>query len=81
MREIMRTNNPALISFVESLLKEIDVRYMVADRHISIVEGSIGAIPRRILVDAEDEARARRFLIAADLASELRPARGESEGR
>jgi hypothetical protein len=71
MIELVRTNNPALLSFVEALLKEAQISYFVADRNISIVEGSIGAFPRRVLVDADDETAARRLLHDADLAAEL----------
>ena len=74
MREILRTNDPALLSYVESLLKEIGARYLLADFNASVMDGSISAIPRRILVDADDENRARRFLVDAGLADELRAA-------
>ena len=70
--ELLRTNDPALLSYVEALLKDAAVAYFIADRHISLVEGSIGAFPRRVLVDEEDEAEARRILSDADLGSELR---------
>lgn len=72
MTEIMRTNNLALISFVEALLKEAGLRYLVADAHASAVDGSIGALPRRILVDSDRETEARRLLADADLGDELR---------
>lgn len=63
MKEIIRTNNPALISYVEALLSGAGISFYVADRNISVVEGSIGAIPRRILVP-ENEADAARRLLA-----------------
>ncbi|MFZ5618388.1 MAG: DUF2007 domain-containing protein [Pseudomonadota bacterium] len=68
----MRTNDPVLISYVEALLKEAGLDYFIADQNISIVEGSIGAFPRRVLVGADDEDAARRLLIDADLGGELR---------
>lgn len=71
MIELVRTNNPALLSFVEALLKEAAISYFVADRNISIVEGSIGAFPRRVLIDRDDESAARRLLTDADLGDEL----------
>ncbi len=73
MNELIRTNDPALISFVEALLKEAGLRYLVADAHMSVLDGSIGALPRRILVESERESEARRLLADAALASELRP--------
>jgi uncharacterized protein (DUF1330 family) len=73
MKEILRANDPALLSFVEALLTEAGVAYFVADGHMSVVEGSIGAFQRRILVTADDEREARALLAAADLGGELRP--------
>ena len=73
MKELVRTNNPVLISFVESLLKELEVRYFIADQAISAAEGSIGMFPRRILVLPEHFDKARALLIDAGLENELRP--------
>ncbi len=73
MREIMRTNDPALISFVESVLKEGNVNYMVADQNISILEGSIGVFPRRILVTPDHEEIARDLLNDAEIGDSLLP--------
>lgn len=73
MKELVRTNDVALISFVEALLAEAGHRYYVADGHMSIVEGSIGALPRRILVADDEEAAARRLLSDAGVGGELRP--------
>ncbi len=75
MRELLRTNDPVLVSFVESLLREAEIAFHVADLNMSVVEGSIGAFPRRVLVgdDAMDEAR--RLLIDAGLEAELPGAR------
>lgn len=67
MREIMRTNDPVLLSYVESLLSEANIEAVVLDINMSILEGSIGAIPRRVLVSDESETAARRLLLDADL--------------
>lgn len=75
MREIVRTNDPVLLSFIEALLAEAGIGYHVADRNMSIVEGSIGVFPRRILVSDEDVAAARQTLRDAGLGAEL----GEGE--
>ncbi|HNR76843.1 MAG TPA: DUF2007 domain-containing protein [Parvularculaceae bacterium] len=75
MRELVRTNNPALLSYIEALLKDAGLSFFIADRNISVVEGSIGAFPRRVLVAEEDEPAARRLLADADLGAELRPLR------
>lgn len=73
MKELVRANNPALISFVESLLKELDIHYFVADQAISAAEGSIGMFPKRILVSEDHFDKARNLLIDAGLEDELRP--------
>ena len=72
MHELVRTNDVVLISFIESLLDEAGLGYFVADRHMSAVEGSLGFLPRRILVIQEDRDEARRLLSDAGLAAELR---------
>jgi hypothetical protein len=72
MKEIVRTNDVALISFVEAILSEARIGYFVADAHTSVVEGSIGALQRRILVDEHGEDDARRLLADAGVSAELR---------
>jgi len=71
MIELVRTNDLVLISFVESVLTQGGVRFFVADNHMSAVEGSLGFLPRRILVDAEQRERARQLLSEAGLSREL----------
>ncbi|NVK34040.1 MAG: DUF2007 domain-containing protein [Rhodobacteraceae bacterium] len=71
MEELLRTNDPVLISLLESILSEEDIAYFIADSNMSILEGSIGLMPRRILVDSEKIFKARRLLIEADLGHEL----------
>ena len=67
MREVLRSNDAVVISFAEAILKELGIASFVADNHMSIVEGSIGAFPRRMLVDAADLAAAQRALAQAGL--------------
>ena len=71
MREIVRTNNAVLITAIEALLKGADIHHMVLDQNMSVLEGSVGILPRRVLVPDEDEAAARRLLTDAGLAQEL----------
>jgi hypothetical protein len=71
--ELVRTNNPGVISVVEGLLGGADIPYHVTDRNMSILEGSATAIQIRILVPAEREAEARELLIDAELGNWLRP--------
>lgn len=73
MEALLKTNNPAVISFVEALLSEANIDYLLLDQHMSIVEGSLGIIPRRILVDGAMLPRARQILTDADLGHELEP--------
>jgi tRNA1(Val) A37 N6-methylase TrmN6 len=73
VQELVRTNNAVLITAIEALLKGADIPHLVLDRHMSVLEGSLGVLPRRILVDEEREEEARRLLQDAGLAHELRP--------
>ena len=73
MIELIRTNDAVLISFVSSLLKDAGIGHFVADTNMSIFEGSLGIIPRRIMVDGEHEIQARRLVREAGLDHELRP--------
>jgi hypothetical protein len=72
MIEIMRTNDPVLISFVESLLKEAGIGHFIADSNMSILEGSLGVLARRVMVDSDLEGEARQLLKDAGIAQELR---------
>ncbi len=72
MVELMRTNDLVLISAVEAMLAEHRIKVFVADQFTSSVEGSLGFLPRRVLVPADDETAARRVLKEAGLAGELR---------
>jgi len=67
MRIIVRATDPVLISFVEALFREAGIVLHVADANISIMEGSIGAFPRRVLVRDDDWPRAAQLLEEADL--------------
>ncbi len=66
MRELLRTNDPVRLSFLRALLKDSGIDSLVFDHHASLVEGSIGAIPRRLMVADRDYRRARLLLAAAD---------------
>jgi len=70
--ELVRTNDLVMISVIEGLLTQERVAFFIADQHMSATEGSVGFLPRRIMVDAEQAGRARRLLTAAGLAAELR---------
>ena len=76
MREIVRTNDAVLISAIEALLNSADIGHMVVDQNMSVLEGSIGIFPRRILVEEDQVDTARRLLEDAGFGNELRPHRG-----
>ena len=71
MREIMRTNDVVVLSFAQSLLADGGLYPLVADANISVLEGSIGVFPRRLMVLDEDWSTARRLLEEGGLASWL----------
>ena len=82
MRELVRTNNAVLITAIEALLKSADIPHVVLDQHMSVLEGSLGILPRRILVDDEhqDDRRANCWRTPAWRTSCGRePARATSE--
>lgn len=62
MEELLRSNDPVWLSYVRHVLTEEGIEFLQLDDHMAALEGSVGAIPRRILVLAEDIARARRSL-------------------
>ncbi len=72
MSQLLRTNDIALVSVVEGLLSESGIPYQVADRNMSVLEGSINAIQMRILVPDEYDEQARDVLVDADLEKWLR---------
>ena len=78
MEELVRTNDPVLISFLESILEEAGIKHFVADGNMSILEGSLAMIPRRVLVDSDQLQQARRLVCDAGLEHELRPERGRA---
>lgn len=73
MAELVRTNDVALVSVIESLLEEAEIPYQVADRNMSVLEGSISAIQQRIVVPDGREPEARALLLDAGLGQWLRP--------
>ena len=67
MKELLRSNDPVLISYVSALLSEADIAFMVADTNMSVLEGSLGVLPRRVLVEGERIAHARNLLTEAGI--------------
>ena len=73
MKEIVRTNDSILVTAIEALLKGANIPHMIADQNMSVLEGSIGILPRRVLVADDYDRAARRLLEGAGLGHELRP--------
>ncbi len=71
LEELLRTNDLVLISYVEALLRDAGIGAFVADQNMSIVEGSLGVLQRRVLVSADDLSAARRLMADAGIADEL----------
>jgi DNA-binding MltR family transcriptional regulator len=72
MIELLRTNDLVVISFVESLLRDAGIACFVADQNMSIMEGSLGVLARRVLVDADEVVAARRLLTDAGIEAEIK---------
>jgi hypothetical protein len=72
MREIIRANDPVLVSAVVALLQGAQIHHLVLDQNMSVLEGSLGVLPSRILVGEDDIAAARSLLEDAGLGDELR---------
>jgi hypothetical protein len=63
----MRTNDPATFAFAKALLDGEGIVYFEMDVHMSVLEGSIGILPRRLMVRREDRFRAAAVLRDNDL--------------
>ena len=73
MKELVRTNDAVLVSAIGALLDGAKIPHMVFDQNMSVLEGSLGILPRRVLVSEDYLAAARRLLSEAGLGHELRP--------
>ncbi len=66
MKELFRTNNIVRLSWAQAQLRDAGIDSVVLDHHTSLVEGSIGAIPRRLVVAERDHRRASAIIAAAE---------------
>jgi len=71
MEELLRTNDAVLLSFAEALLKEAGIPTHTFDQNMSVLEGSIGILTRRLLVPESEAERAREILGDAGLGASL----------
>jgi hypothetical protein len=65
MKELLRTNDPVRLSYLQALLASAGIEVVVLDSYTSVIEGSANAIPRRLMVADADHARARALLAEA----------------
>lgn len=72
LKELVRTNDAVLVSAIGALLDGANIHHLVLDNNMSIMDGSLGVLPRRILVHEDDNKAARQLLSDAGLAHELR---------
>ncbi len=80
MKELLRTNDVVLLSYLEARLKGEEIEPVVLDMNASIVEGSIGILPRRLMVIDDHFARAEAIMKAAIAeAEEGQPGHPETE--
>ena len=77
MEELLRTNDLVLISYVEALMRDAGIAVLVLDQNMSVIEGSLGVLPRRILVPEDRLDNARRIVRSAGIGAELeKPEKG-----
>lgn len=65
MRDVLKTNDPVLLNFAQVVLSDAGIEAVVFDSHMSIMDGSLGILPRRLMVLDADYERARRVLAEA----------------
>ena len=65
MRDVLKTNDAVLLNFAEALLADAGIASVVFDTHMSIMDGSLGVLPRRLMVPEEDYTRAKTVLAGA----------------
>ena len=62
MKTVLKTNDPVLLNYAETLLKDAGVMTAVFDDSMSIMDGSMVIIPRRLMVSDDDLEHARKIL-------------------
>ena len=65
MKELLRSNDLVMLSWMKSVLDEANIEVFVMDEQMSVLEGSAAAIPRRVMVSEENHAEAIKVMKAA----------------
>ena len=65
MRAVLKSNDPVLLNYATNLLSQEGIEALVFDEHASVMDGSMGFLPRRLMVADEDFAKADRLLRTA----------------
>jgi hypothetical protein len=73
VRAILKTNDAVLLNFAQALLRDAGIGAVVFDDSMSIMDGSLGILPRRLMIADEDEDRARAILTSGLGGDELEP--------
>ena len=71
MRTLIATTNPVTLNFAQAILNAEDIPSFILDQHQSLIDGSIGVIPRRLCVVEADYEEAVEALVAAELGHEI----------
>lgn len=66
MRELVRTNDPVFLSWLIAALREVGIEPLVFDTHTAILEGSVNAIQRRVMVGDDEYFPASRIMATAE---------------
>ena len=73
MTPILKTVNLATLNYAQAILKEADIPFFTMDENVSIIEGSIGIIPRRLMVLDDDFEDAADVFKCAGLLNQIPP--------
>jgi hypothetical protein len=65
MKAVLKSNNPVMLNYAANVLEQEGIDNVVFDENASVMDGSMGFLPRRLMVLDEDHARAERVLRAA----------------
>ena len=67
MKELLRSNDPTIIAYASALLEGEDIDCFPLDVHMSVLEGSIGIMPRRLMVADRDHFQAEAIMRDNDI--------------